>query len=338
MKKFNFLLICCLSILATTTYVSYGEEATDTSHSTEKVSQTNKSDTLEINTEKNQTYAKVIQGEPLRPDDFKATIESIHHLKIKKINFSDNQRANTSNPGLYKIGLTFSTTDGNQYLGKFSYLIENQQANIFLDDISYNQSKRQVSFKVSENTAKVFMFADDKIYTCLPDNNGFFEGKYNPSTLPKTLQFIALDDKGDYSDENIVFLGKKVDSEHFNNFSYQQNKFLIQGETTTIDRIQTETSKQEKANITVDAKGAFHHSYIDEPSTIDLTLDNKTNLEFSPIKRDIKTINLLKENDNELSQLREKRTKKTITFLAIIIVFGTILLFIRHYLSARRQN
>ena len=339
MKKISFLLICCLPFLVSGATISHGEESTE--NTIEITKNVAKSEKLEVDTEKNPVYATVQQGESIQPDDFKETIEEVHQLKIKKINFSGNQRANTMSMGNFKTELAFSTTDGKNYVGKFPYLVENEQATIFFDDVSYDTTKTRFSFKVSEQDSNVYLKANETIFNCHPDNNGFFEGKYNPKVSPKTMQLIALDSVGNYSDEHILLLEKNNSHAIITSLNYQANENKLTGTVPKNTDIIIHFSEFENKTVKPDNKGIFTFSYKATPEIIQLTLKDKkgsTDYEFKPFKRNAKTLNELNKADNHLAPLRDKRPKKTAMSLTFIISLGAILLIIRHFLSARRQN
>lgn len=339
MKKISFLLICCLPFLVCGSTIAQGEDST--ANTIEINNNTAKSEKIEVDATKNPVYATVQQGKSIKPDDFKKAIEEVHQLKIKKISFSGNQRANTMTIGNFKTELVFSTTNGKSFVGKFPYLVENEHASIFFDDVSYDTTKTRFSFKVSEQSSNVYLKTSDSIFNCHPDNNGFFEGKYNPKVSPKTMQLIALDLAGNYSDEQILLLDKNNSNSVITSLSYQENNNKIIGTIPKNNDLIVHFSEFENKTIKPDKKGAFTFSYKETPDTIRLSLKDKkesTDYEFKPFERNAKTLNELNNTDNHLAPLRDKRPKKTAISLTLILSLGAILLIVRHFLSARRQN
>lgn len=168
---------------------------------------------LALSPEKNLTYATVKEGKTLAPKDFITAIEKNHQLSISTIEFSENKMANTLHTGLLKTELHFTTNDNKTYTAKLPYLVENTEPTIFLDDITYNPTKKQISFKTSDKNAIVYMVADNKVYACTPDNNGLFKGKYNPHKQPDTLSFISFNDDGDYSAEHLFYLNDNQETQ-----------------------------------------------------------------------------------------------------------------------------
>lgn len=342
MKKISLALFWSALLLFGTGTIVQAEESRTSTSSQSELSLAH-SEELKAKTDTNQVYAKVITRDTLQPEDFKNSIEDIYDLTVTTISFSENQHANTMTPGIYKIEVLFKTSTGKIYNSKLPYLVENDHPTIFIDNIHYDYKKKKTSFKSSEKEADVYIKTNNKYYTCTTDNNGYFEGKYNPDTLPDSLQFIALDDLGNYSDEHVLFLSTddKLKKLTIDPFIYQENNFQIQGIVSKNIDTQVELPSKKTTAILPGKDGAINFSYDKQPKTIELSLkkDNtKRTLSFEPMTRNPKTLNELKKSHNPLTAVRENRTKRTIIVLAIILVVGTGLLLIRSYLSARRQN
>lgn len=342
MKKISLALLSSTLFLFGLGNIAFGEEAKTTTSSKNELNQA-ASEELKAKTETNQIYAKVIANNELKPTDFKSSIEDIYQLTITSIEFLENQHANTMTPGIFKIELLFKTSTGKIYKSKLPYLVENDHPTIFIDNINYDYQKKKVSFKSSEKEAKVYLKAENKYYTCTTDNNGYFEGKYNPETLPDSLQFVALDDTGNYSDEHILFLStnEKDRKLTIDPFIYQENTNQIQGMVSNGTEVKIETPTKKSISVLPNNEGEFSYTYEKTPDIISFTLTNNNqtkSISTTPLKRNIKTLNELKKNKTTLSAVGEKRTKRTSLTLSGVLIVGALLLIIRHYLSARRQN
>lgn len=185
------------------------------------ITTTSSADSLSLTANKNLTYATVKTGETLTAESFISAIEKNHLLKIESISFSGNQRANTLSQGLLKTAVTFTTDKNEAYTAKLPYLIEAKEPTIELEKLHYDAAKNQISFRTSDYTAIVYMVADGKVFSCHPDANGLFKGKYNPHKQPEKLEFISFDDSGNYSAKHI--------------FSIKENKEIDESDLTLLD-------------------------------------------------------------------------------------------------------
>lgn len=145
-------------------------------------------------------YALTQKGQSLRAEDFKSIIEQQHSLNIKEISFSNNGRANTINSGLMKADLTFTDENGDLYQEKLPYLVKTKTPTIFIESINYHKNSKRLTVQTSDSSASLYLITDTKNYLCPVDDNGMFEGKFNPHELPETVYLFALDKEGHYSD------------------------------------------------------------------------------------------------------------------------------------------
>ena len=331
MKKTSFSFLCLLSFFMFHT-TSIQAETT--------ASSIKKAEELTLPTGNSTTYAVVKKGKTLNPIDFIPMIEKNHDITVKDIEFNQKQKGNTMTIGPLKIEVHLTTSDNQSFFGTFPYLVENNAATIFLEDITYTSHKRKLSLKASNPNASVFMKADDKIYLLPLDNNGYFEGKYNPGVTPNTLQFIALDDNGNYSNEHVLFSeqGEFKDTPALKELIYEEETKTIQGsvakDTSLVEEVSEDTLTTATAN-------TFSYTYDSSPESIILSLQQgskKETIDFEPINKTATIINELQENNSQLKPLKENRTQHTIIILTIIVILVIILFLANYYLAAKKQN
>ena len=256
------------------------------------------------------TYATIKKGATLAAEDFIPALEEWHQLNITEISFPTNKKANTMNTGKLTTELDFKTKNGETYTSSLSYLVKNDVPTLSIDSVHYNQKSKHLSLRVSEKSTSVYMKADNTIFVMKPDKNGYFEGRYNPNELPSVLQFIAIDDSGNYSNEGILLLDKTATKEAtlMENLSYHTFDSTLEGYLKKEGDLVIN-----KQVIDTDAYGFFNLSFKKEPETIQLELKNKQKTQtyqWSPIILDNQTLNTLKKESVIIKMTHENYQKK----------------------------
>lgn len=149
-------------------------------------------------------YSTVEQGTKLTPDSFIPMLEKTEDTRIEKIEFTDTSRGNTMTTGVFKTPVTFHNSSQQQKTEKLTYLVYPKEPTLFFNSINYDTNTKNLDVLLHDTSATVYLITDQQTYELSLDQNGRFKGKYNPSTLPQEITFLALEDNGNWSARSVL--------------------------------------------------------------------------------------------------------------------------------------